>query len=160
MCPEGPGSMSIAWTWPRAVAPAVRYQCSPVARDTQLWKCSAALIKLHKTLSKVVAPFPGQPCSRLLPAAAPQRLDWTSQVWRWLRGKPRRDGPTTGVWVGGFSSPLFHLWLPGKPPASRPQRAERGYSILHSRAGECQQFQPQGTETRGQLGKLFDMGQW
>lgn len=96
------------------------------------------------------APFPGQPCpgSCLLQL----RKGWTGST-------------TSGLWLekkqGGIFPPTHFsicVFLESLLP-HRHEQLQRGYSILHSRAGECQQFQPWGTETRGQLGKLFDMGQ-
>ena len=56
-----------------------------------------------------------------------------------------------------FLLPLFSIsvFLESLLP-HRHEQLRRG----RSRAGERQQFQPRGTETRGQLGKLLDMAWW
>lgn len=64
----------------------------------------------RRTLSRAALPW-------LLPAAAPQGLDWKYHVWIVAREKTRRDFPP---------HTLFHLRLPGKPPASPPRTVAKG----------------------------------
>lgn len=68
-------------------------------------------------------------------------------------GKTRRDEE-----FGGFCPSSICVFLESLG-AHHQEQLQRGCSILQSHGGECQRFLPRGPEARGQLGKLFDMGQ-
>lgn len=109
-----------------------------------MWKCSTALIKLQKPLpnadGRKIPPFPGQPCpSSCSSVRAGPGISGLERGWE----KQRDDPATEGVF---FSPSFFSIcaFLESLLPPGQEQ-AQRGCSILHSRAEECQQFQPWGT---------------